>query len=351
MPQVQKIFGLDGIRALAVTAVVWHHTHPGYAAIPMTDKGYLGVDVFFVLSGFLITTLLMKEREDVGRISLKDFYIRRSLRIFPLYYAVLILLAAYFLLAPPSSSQRGPFLSELPFHFLYLSNWVSLDSLMAVTWSLSTEEQFYLVWPPLLVWLGRRSLIPLAVVLGISQAVNFGLLDAALADWGMPYERYPILQTTFTPILLGVFLAVGMRSREVGAAIAKFSGRIGLVVAFAAMLFLANMTGDIRGWTRLLFQLAAAWMLAGVVLNPGHRMVKMLEWRPLAYIGVVSYGVYLLHKLVLDLVNRVRWGAELNQPEVTFALCMAGTVVVAAGSYHFFEKPLLRLKGRFRGAP
>jgi len=344
---VGRFAGLDGIRALAVGAVVWHHTHGPVAGLPMSRNGFLGVDVFFVLSGFLITTLLLRERAETGRISLSRFYIRRSLRIFPLYYAVLAVLAVYFVLAGQASSQRAWFLAELPYHLTYTSNWVDIKSLMAITWSLSTEEQFYLAWPPLLVLLGRASVPLLLAVLALSQLVNFGALDGWLAAHGVAYDTLPILQCTFTPIVLGtllafVFHAAPLRERLLGR-LPAWTPLLGLVLMIAA----ANVGGDIRGWPRLAFQLASTLFLAGVVLQPAGRLVRALEWRPLAYVGSISYGVYLLHMLVVDIVKRSMARLDLHAESLVFAACLAGTILLAGASFRYFERPLLRIKNRF----
>lgn len=337
--------GLDGLRALAVIAVVWHHTHPGYAGLAISHNGFLGVDVFFVLSGFLITTLLLIEKRATGTISLTKFYVRRSLRIFPLYYAVLGFLALYFKFAS-GTSQGGAFLGELPWHASYTSNWVEIRSMMAITWSLSTEEQFYLVWPPLFAVLGMRSLWPLTAFLALNQAVNFGALDGALKTLGMPYESLPILQITFTPILIGVLLAFAMRA----AALKGFIERLpawAIMAACVAALALASVPGDLRGWPRLLFHLATAAVIALVVLRPVSVVVRALEWQPLAYVGTLSYGVYLLHKIVLYAVNRGLDAVAINLPEAVFGFGLLGTIGLAHLSYRFFEAPILRLKARF----
>ncbi len=338
--------GLDGLRALSVIAVVWHHTHSGYTGWPISHNGFLGVDVFFVLSGFLITTLLLGERAATGSISLKNFYIRRSLRIFPLYYVVLALLLVYFTVSN-SASQRSAFFHELPFHAVYLSNWVPLTSLMAITWSLSTEEQFYLVWPPLLVLLRARSVWVLAAFLVLNQAVNFGFLDESLAAIGLHYAVLPILQITFTPILLGVLLAFGMQRSMVRRFLASLPAWV-LAASGLLALVVADTGGDIRGWPRLAFHVTVAFVIAQVVSRPGSRVVRMLEWRPLAYVGTVSYGVYLLHKLVLYIAQRGLAAVGIGAPEVLFALCALGSVGLAALSYRYFEAPILRMRARFR---
>ena len=341
----RRMPGLDGLRALSILAVVWHHAHPGYAGWPISHNGFLGVDVFFVLSGFLITSLLLHEQQTTGAISLTQFYVRRSLRIFPLYYAVLALLAAYFALSKPSA-QGLAFLSELPWHLAYASNWVGLESMMAITWSLSTEEQFYLVWPPVLALLGARSLWWLGGFLVLNQAVNFGALDAVLATLQLPYSSLPILQITFTPIVLGVLLAFALRLTAVKDRLQGLPG-LALLVACGVALWLANLPGDIRGWPRLGFHVAVMAVVALVVAQPTHLIVRALEWRPLAYVGVVSYGVYLLHKFALHVATRGLDALAITSPEARFALVLLGTVALAAVSYHAFEAPLLRLKTRF----
>ena len=339
------IRGLNGLRAIAVICVVWHHTHAPIRGVPITGNGFLGVDVFFVLSGFLITTLLLEERDRTGSISLAGFYVRRTLRIFPLFYAVLGILAAYFLVAK-GASQRQAYFDELPTTLLYLSNWFPSTTLMAITWSLATEEQFYLVWPPLLLLLGKRALWLLVAFLIPGQIVNFGLADGWLRSIGLPYESLPILQITFTPIILGSLLAYILRSRFRPSIVSMLSGRrVGYVIFLLAAV--ANVGGDIRGLPRLTFHLLCTLLLAGIVLNPGSQITKILEWRPLAYVGTISYGVYLLHKIVQDVAVRLLNSVQLDLSTWIFPLCMLGSVAVAGTSFRYFEVPILRLKSTF----
>lgn len=326
---MSHIRGLNGLRALAVTAVVWHHS-PHRESIPLLSNGFLGVDLFFVLSGYLITSLLLQERDRFGTVSLSQFYARRTLRIFPLYYAVLGALALYYLL-------RGghPFISELPWHITYASNWVQTGSLMSIGWSLSTEEQFYLVWPLIFaICTTRIAILFLLAFLAANQAVNFGLFDRWIS-----YDSYPILQCTFTPIVLGVLLAYVLRTplgaRLRGAPATALAGLAVLVVIWS------GNAEDMRGVPRLVFQSAAAALLAGIVGNPRMLGVRFLELRPVVYVGTISYGVYLLHMIALHFASRLpeRW---------VFVAGYALTIALAAASYAFFERPLLRLKERFR---
>ncbi|HUR28086.1 MAG TPA: acyltransferase, partial [Planctomycetota bacterium] len=145
---------LDGIRAISILAVLWHHTAAGLGGIALSSNGFLGVNMFFVLSGFLIVTLILREKDRTGGISLKRFYARRTLRIFPIYYLVIAALLAYVLLVP-ETGFRADFLRELPYHLTYTSNWIHSATILAIAWSLAAEEQFYLLWPPLEKYLAR----------------------------------------------------------------------------------------------------------------------------------------------------------------------------------------------------
>jgi peptidoglycan/LPS O-acetylase OafA/YrhL len=342
--------GLDGIRALAVIGVLWHHAGPAAdAASSFHLNGFLGVDLFFVLSGLLITGLLLDEHAATGRIALARFYVRRSLRIFPLYYAVLALLTLYFVASSGASSQREDFLRELPWQLAYLSNWVPIHSLMAISWSLSTEEQFYLVWPPLLAWLGRRSLWPLVLFLLLNQLLNFGVGSALWPALAAAQARLNILQITFTPILLGVLLAFALRSSQ-RARLQRLTAGPALAAWALLLALLACCPGDMQGAPRLAFHAVATLLLAGIVLHPDSRVVRALDWLPLAFTGSVSYGVYLLHVVVLDATQRVLTKLHIDIPGAAFVLCTLATIALAALSYRVFERPLLRLKDRWQAA-
>jgi peptidoglycan/LPS O-acetylase OafA/YrhL len=191
-----RSFGsLDGLRALSIAGVLWHHTAFSLGSWPLFNRGFLGVDFFFIISGFLIVTLLLRESRRTGTISLPNFYARRFLRIFPAYWAMLILVACVAYVKPGNSSVDLK--RELPYALLYISNFVPMWTMLSITWSLSTEEQFYLVVPGLLKHLPRLLpyvVLPLAYVL--VSLPPFGVLPAV----HMP-EFFR--QTTYGPILLG----------------------------------------------------------------------------------------------------------------------------------------------------
>jgi peptidoglycan/LPS O-acetylase OafA/YrhL len=146
--KTRRFRGLDGLRALAIAAVVWHHSEK---ALPITlaSRGFLGVDLFFVLSGFLICTLLLRERSKTGRISLADFWIRRILRLVPAYYCLLLALVIAYLVLKPGDPDTARLVEGLPAYALYYSNWAKPDAVnLGITWSLATE------------WRSRRQTAP-----------------------------------------------------------------------------------------------------------------------------------------------------------------------------------------------
>ncbi|MCP3910376.1 MAG: acyltransferase [Actinomycetia bacterium] len=208
---------LDALRALAIIAVVWHHTGGHDTTLPIIgQRGYLGVELFFVISGFLITTLLLREEADHGTVSLRNFYARRSLRVFPLYYAVLAIYSLLVLVAEADQAAQGEFFSNLPVFMTYTGNWfIDPDSsriIFAFSWSLAAEEQFYLVWP-LIRRYTSSAVADVIGVLGLGGVVAASLFlwsgDVALAS--LP-ER--VLRSVSLAICSGVVLAILLNRRR-----------------------------------------------------------------------------------------------------------------------------------------
>lgn len=340
---------LDGLRCLAVVAVVWHHTAPRTAMLPMTDRGFLGVDMFFVLSGFLIVTLLLRERDRHGRISLRDFYMRRTLRIFPLYYAIVLGLAALVLLRP-QMTMAGSYLQDLPWLLTYTSNWAGVTGLMAIAWSLAAEEQFYLVWPAV-ERLFSRWLLPIWVVaVLVNQAFNFQLLDAWLPP-GKRHADLEILQATFTPILFGVALAHVLHHRTTFDRLAPWLGRRSTpIVLLTVLLLLANAPIETAGALRLAIHVVMVLLLGSLVVR-SDTLGGLLTLRPVVRIGLVSYGVYLLHMFVRHGAVAVLDRAPVRIPGDLFAIVLVGTWLAAELSFRLFETRFLALKKRFARVP
>ena len=337
----QRNFGsLDGLRALSIIAVLWHHTPRDPSDPIFWTRGFMGVDLFFVISGFLIVTLLLRERRRAGEVSLKGFYFRRFLRIFPPYYLTLAVVAATAWLKPGNASA-GIF-RDLPYALLYVSNMVPMHSMLAITWSLSTEEQFYMVVPGLEKYLGRAFPIFLPGLYVLLSLPPFGLFP------GLPLPSF-FRETTFGPILLGVMLAHVLDHRRGFDRVWRLLGNPwSPLVAMAVMLLTLNHpAADISGWPRLLIHWSMALVIASCVIREDNVLAPVLKLWPMRRIGIVSYGIYLYHMLVWYFVDRTMRRAGLDSQPVFFVANTLGTWLVAEASFRLFESRVLALKDRF----
>jgi peptidoglycan/LPS O-acetylase OafA/YrhL len=308
--------------------------------------------MFFVLSGFLIVTLLLRERDRTGSISLKKFYARRTLRIFPIYYLVLFALLLFYLLTKPGSSPARDYFAALPFLLTYTTNWVHIQAgNVGIMWSLATEEQFYLGWPMI-----EKLLRPLGVTLVlaavpvVNQLINFGVLDGFFATLYGRTPDLPILDATFTPIALGVVLAHFLHAPLTYGFLSRLVGQPASCAIFGILLLalVALLPGDISGASRLSIQITMMLLLGTLVVREQHWARPLMTFPPLAYLGAISYGMYLYHMWV---IHPVRIGfARLGWPNPSlgfFLVALACTAVVAGLSFRFIEEPLLSLKARF----
>lgn len=306
----------------------------------LLHRGFLGVDLFFVISGFLIVTLLLRERRRTGTVSLRNFYARRFLRIFPLYYAVL---AVVLLAALLTTGKGGPAMRhDLPYAFAYVSNLVPMMSLLAITWSLSTEEQFYFAVPALEKHLHRYMPLILPLVYVLVSLPPFGLFPS----WNLPgFFR----QTTFGPILLGVMLAHGLDNpRGYAAAWRLLHHRLSPVMAAALFVMVSSWpTNDISGWPRIASHLSMVLLVAACVLREQHALRSVLLFWPVRRIGIVSYGIYLLHELAMHIVNGGMKVLGTSQDIVKFVGVSLATWALAEASYRLYESRFLAHKSRF----
>lgn len=335
-----RTFGsLDGLRALSILAVLWHHTERGPGGPLLAARGFLGVDLFFIISGFLIVTLLLRERRRSGAISLKGFYLRRVLRIVPPYTVLLLVVGLTAWLKPGTTSAA--ILRDLPYALLYVSNLVPMWSLLEITWSLSTEEQFYLMAPALEKHAARVFPLVLPAAYLLVSLPPFGLFpDLALPTF--------FRQTTFGPILLGVMLAHLLDRPEGFAWAWRLLGHRAAPPLAAALLGLAllNPAPDVSGWPRLLIHWAMAALLASCVVQEGHVLEPALRLWPMRRIGVVSYGIYLYHLLVLHFVARALAAVGGAPSGVAFLALTLATWLVAEVSFRYLEAPMVALKAR-----
>ena len=348
---------LDGLRALAVLAVVAFHA--GAVWLP---AGFLGVDVFFVISGFLITTLLLREKESSGAISLADFWRRRAARLLPGLLLMLAGVAAYLLMAAPDLLSR--FLQDVRFALVFVTNWDFIlrdvpyfaqwqPSLGTHLWSLAVEEQFYLIWPLAVVAAlrlgGRRAVGILALVLAAASALLMGLLYVPFTDVSRVYFG---TDTHAFGLAVGSGLAVLVRSRPR----AVPGNRVALtLVGSAALIGILAAMALLHEWDGFLYRggylgIAVLTGLAVVIATTeGNALVRTLSWRPLRWIGRRSYGIYLWHwPLLLLPAPAALAGMELSEPAGTM-LRLGLLVAVAEFSFRLIEVPLRREIAPTRG--
>ena len=344
--QTRQLPGLDGLRGLAILPVIWHHATP--RLLPgVLGKGAVGVDLFFALSGFLITTLLLRERRERGQIRLGAFYARRSLRIFPLYYVVLGFYALRALQTQAGSVVARHFLHALPFHATYTANWfvdyaVPHPVMFAFSWSLCVEEQFYWVWPSLVALFRRRTV--LACLMGGAIAVD------TLAEHGAFAALLPagsvglrMLTSFATPIGCGSLMALLLDAPESF----RWAERV-LGFRFSAPLLLLGSIGCLllpaTPYLTLCCCLAA--LVGAAAMRPDSGLAWLLERRALRRIGTLSYAAYLLHVTALGLVRRFLPQFQDSALWV-FALGLPLSLAFAELGHRAIERPFLRLRSRF----
>ncbi|MGH9045608.1 MAG: acyltransferase family protein [Acidimicrobiales bacterium] len=370
VPTLAYAPSLDGVRGLAVLAVVAYHS--GLAFMP---GGFLGVDVFFVLSGFLITTLLLRDCQSLGTIRLRRFWSRRARRLLPALLAVVTFVVCYAAFVAPKglyTTTRGDALSAL----FYFANWHFIASgsnyfvqtgpvsPLTHTWSLAVEEQFYVVAPLLVLGLFKafRRLGPLLLIL-IAGALGSALEMALLFRAGTNLSRlYYGTDTRAQSLLVGAALAVGLivltqwrngylpNAGEWGWSPTSKTSRVLIVMAgFAGLLIDAFFIWRIPYESAFLWQggfllaeVGAAGVLLAAVATPRALVAKALSVTPLRYVGRISYGVYLWHFPLFLWIDQAHTGIS-GYP--LFGMRLAITLSVATVSFFGLEQPIRR--GRF----
>jgi peptidoglycan/LPS O-acetylase OafA/YrhL len=335
----RRYFGsLDGLRCLSIVGVIWHHG-PGLASGSMLGRsGQSGVDLFFAISGFLITSLLLRERSSTGRISLLKFYARRSLRIFPLYFTILGVYAVLTLGFGGQSAREQAFAAHLPAFLSYTANWfVPRTSTFGFVWSLSTEEQFYSVWPSFEVFFRRAAIWIMSAVILFSVAVRLQWLQI-FATTSLAHK---VIVEISLPICLGVLLAHALHSTRGFRTLAGVFAWRGAGLASLALVLILLGTGA----PLPLSQAAMVLIVAGCVVREDHWLAPVLRQPLVRHTGVVSYGMYLLHGLVYNGVEGIP-GVPVHSL-TQFVIALATTTLVATLSYRYYESWFLRLKRRF----
>jgi peptidoglycan/LPS O-acetylase OafA/YrhL len=347
---------LDGMRAFAVLAVMAGHLtyfDPGISDYP---KGFdLGVDVFFVLSGFLITSLLLKERSETGKVALGAFYMRRALRLFPAL-AVVIVAAVLVAVTFGPAAFKNPTIDGVPWVILYVGNWARATGgpnalgLLGHTWSLAIEEQFYLIWPAIFLLFRRVKHRHMAIALVLVAVIEMAWRLLLLRHNVYVNRVYMGTDTHTDGLLLGCALAFW--DRRDNPRPLEGRRRVALqAVGLAATVGLVAMVVDYGVSAPTMSRaLSAAAVLMTLVLwsaieAPVAPIIAALSWRPVVWIGRRSYGLYLWHYVLF--AGSTGWGAN---KWAKAALLIAAAFVAAALSYRLVEQPFLRRKVRFQRA-
>jgi peptidoglycan/LPS O-acetylase OafA/YrhL len=364
-PVRRRFLALDGLRGVAVLLVLLSHGSQ-HGLVPKTfilNSGWLGVVIFFALSGFLITHLLLEERTRTGQISLANFYMRRSLRIWPLYFAVLGVYAFVFPLLDQGTfnSIYGSEDNSLIVYPFFLQNYLVDNSNQGlgldILWSLAVEEHFYLFWPLLLVALRGRWLVPVLASIAITA---FGLRALTIVGMLPTYQKNVehMTHTALEGLAVGCIIACLYHLRPEVLKILAGSRWLylfaWLIVVFLAWVGLKRLPlspqlPDFEYYRYTLATLAAAIIVVCVV-GREESSRPILRSRPLTYIGQVSYGMYVLHPIVLGCVALlaahlgILHGAGYLMAMVAYLI---GVVGVAGLSFKFFETPFLRFKKHF----
>lgn len=334
-----KIFdNLDGLRALAIMAVVWHHAMQGEPSTPLLGRGFLGVDLFFTLSGFLITTLLLREKSRTGHVEFLPFFIRRALRIIPAYALMIVLVLG------AATVGRGKhqelILAELVYAATFTTNLVPMASMLSITWSLAVEQQFYLMLP----WVEKLRARVVPIVLGAAIGLSM------LPPLGFASPELPAFfrETTFIPILLGAAMAHLLHEPATFSWIYRqFGGRAARWLSVGLIAASCNLPhADITGWPRFLIQTSLALGVLICVLPSRHGAIGWLNAPVLRRIGVVSYGIYLYHLLGMEAFRRLAGRVGLDGDLLLAVGTLALTWVLAEISYRWWETPFLRMKLR-----
>jgi peptidoglycan/LPS O-acetylase OafA/YrhL len=325
--QKTKYFpSLDGLRALSVFLVMFNHVH---AHAPSWIYGPLGVDVFFVLSGFLITTLMLREKELTGDVSLRGFYTRRFFRIIPVYlFTVLLYFVAVHATHDPVKTEQ--FHVALPWLLTFFQEYrpAAAGNILGHAWTLGIEEKFYIVWPLLLI-----ALYPFRT----RAMLCLGAIFVSILLFPHVYAR------SYDGLLIGAVLAVALGT----------PGRLARTKALAAipdgvLCLLVAGTYALNGYSNkfvLLFSAAIALLVASLVLRQG-LLRRLLEAPVLVFIGKRSYAMYLIHVLVLNFVEKIQPAFLADNGIFIVFVAYGITLAVASLMHAAIERPAVALGRR-----
>jgi peptidoglycan/LPS O-acetylase OafA/YrhL len=349
-----RIPSLDGLRALAILMVIvahgihsWHNGIWIDRFVLMFGNGTLGVSIFFVISGFLITGLLLREEHATGRISLRQFFVRRVFRILPAYYFYVLFVAVIWAagviqLGPKAYVAAVTFTWDYSFSFLETTRWI-----LSHTWSLSVEEQFYIFWPAILVFCGRSRATILAIAL-VLLVPAVRMLQFKL----MPSTRETMAFTAHTradTLMFGCLAALLYDSKPVQRFCQiAWKLRAHWIGALVVLLVIPRLrtywdSALVAGLSFSFESIVITLCLLWLVRKPLTRAGRVFNSPVPVFIGTLSYSLYLWH---WPFITRYGLGRVS-----TFPLNVLMTVICACASYYCIERPFLKLRKRFVGSP
>jgi peptidoglycan/LPS O-acetylase OafA/YrhL len=341
---------LDGLRGIAIAVVLLYHCHPKFESshLDIVAKwGWVGVNLFFVLSGFLITGIIVDSRDDPH--FFRNFYARRGLRIWPVYFLLLLL---NFFVVPFAFGNFWWAVHEMraapwTHYIFFIQNllFAAMPGTLGPTWSLAIEEQFYVFWAPIARFAKNAVLLPLLIAVFVASPF------IRLANTGFLTEVHTL--THLDGLAIGSLIALSLRMFSIRREVWKRFAIAALVLG-ACGIVMMQFHGS--NFTDTLLALGFGGMLIAALLVTGQRRVygRFLTWRPLKYLGTISYGLYLIHILCfvvigdfdLKMAKHGLWG-DLAVVAVRIALSIAAATLLWYG----FERPILKLKRYFITKP
>jgi peptidoglycan/LPS O-acetylase OafA/YrhL len=339
----EKIPQLDAVRGLAILAVIMHNTSEKFSSLHLQRvfaNGWMGVDLFFVLSGFLITGILIDSKLSEGYF--KNFYARRCLRIWPLYYSLIFFM---FVVVPFLRPAEGHIIFEKSSPWwaypLFLQNFLIQHPTMGagplgVTWSLAIEEQFYLLWPLVVRYYSHAQVRRFAVaVICLSPALRYYLMLRHV-------DLYPNVFCRLDGLMAGALLAFVVRSETFVPS--KFIERAWFTLLIAAPLAFVTEAFHARWIVFSLTAMASASFVFLALFSKQKWLQVILTNQFIVLTGTISYGLYLLHKIPFDTAQTLHLD---RHPLLELAVAIVACYALATLSWHLLEKPFLRLKRLF----
>ncbi|MBC1485028.1 acyltransferase family protein [Listeria seeligeri] len=342
---------IDGLRALAVIAVIAYHLNFSWA-----KGGFIGVDIFFVLSGYLITNILLTQWEKTQTLQLKQFWLRRFRRLIPAVYIMIVVVVIFAVLFHPEilKNLRGDAIAS----FFYVSNWwfifhnvsyfdsFGMPSPLKNLWSLAIEEQFYMIWPVFLFaflrWVKNpKLLLKIVIGLGLLSAIWMTILYDPGTD---PSRVYYGTDTRAFDLLAGCALAFVWPFNRLSPVVPKRSkaalniaGTISILLFFVFTAFVSEYQPFLYRGGLLFVAIIGVTMIA-TISHPASYLSKIFSFKPLRWIGTRSYGIYLWHYPIITLTTPV---FEVGQPNIWRAILqVAATFIIAELSFRFVETPI-----------